>query len=122
MTNPERMTVRRVTDRHGHSFEPPIDFDWPELTQLQWKAAVVSIEIGGGVELSVSHMQHDPDRFLIREHAFGFGIPGPWPRDSCWAFLNGMSVGSTIAAGLRQHMSTVATGDDHVSTGTIDDA
>jgi hypothetical protein len=96
----ETMGVERIQKPSGGStIEPQLDPAWPELVQLRWHAAVVSLDTGLDVAVGQSNM---------RVGRFGqwFAVPGEFdvtfPNGvamvggfhAAWSWLNGFRVGA----------------------------
>ncbi len=103
MTQP--MTVTRNQDG---SHSPAYDEDWPELTQLEWHAGVITLETGLPIEVQCTsnlptgvRVRDYPD---VRQDIFRVVVKGPCALANtggmefkeAWSFLDGVKA-ATIA-------------------------
>lgn len=95
------MNVTRVNTGRGSHIEPPLNPDWPDLTKLEWKAAVVEMDTGlrarvregGHDELVGGAWKPIPNSYQLR---IGTGSIGPLAFRSAWDVLTGAETGARV--------------------------
>lgn len=92
------MIVTRVDEASGSHIEPPLDQAWDNLTKLTWKAAVVTLDTGLGINVKEANYSTNG----VRNNGFyntivGHSSMGPLDFRSTWDYLNGVSTGATQA-------------------------
>jgi hypothetical protein len=87
----EKMDVRRVETEGGSRIEPPHDLSWSPFKQLQWKAAVVSLDSGLDVWVNHSGLP-SPRSFALG--VVGFSTSTPHSYREAWDYLNGICTGA----------------------------
>jgi hypothetical protein len=104
----QQMTVTR--DEDG-SHSPAYDAEWPELTQLQWHAGVITLETGLPIEVHCT--SNVPPGMRLRDHPdvhqniFRVSVKGPWALAGAgamdflqaWSFLDGVKAATVAIRG-----------------------
>ncbi|MFD6180093.1 hypothetical protein [Streptomyces goshikiensis] len=85
------MNVTRIHHGRSSHIEPALDSNWPSLTRLQWKAAVVTYDTGLKVEV---HEQSEPAVYGV---FVGSSSSGPYSHHELWLYLSGVHTGATQA-------------------------
>lgn len=84
------MIVARVPDATGSHIEPALDPDWPELTKLEWKAAVTQIDTG----LRINIHEIGPDRYAV---TVGGSSSSSRSYYDAWDYLTAVTIGAQEA-------------------------
>lgn len=82
------MRVERIGDENGSHIIPALDNRWTDTEQLEWKAAVVELDAGVGVQIT-------PMGRGVYSVIVGRSSSITLPFNETWMYLNGVGVGAT---------------------------
>ncbi|MFF5778134.1 hypothetical protein ACFY7Y_14435 [Streptomyces virginiae] len=85
------MIVTRIHHERGSYIEPACDANWPSLTRLQWKAAVVTHDTGLTVNV------HEQTELGVYGVTVGSSTSGPYSHHELWLYLSGVTTGAKQA-------------------------
>jgi hypothetical protein len=101
----------KVTRNQDGSHSPAYDEDWPEVTRLEWHAAVIALETG--LRIDVECTRNLPAGVRVRDYpdarqdifrisvkgTWAMGITDPVEFKDAWNFLDGVKVGTVVNGG-----------------------
>lgn len=97
------MKVKRVHEGNQSWYEPSLDLEWSELTQLRWLAAC--IELDHGIKITVRPGGLWSDGFPVFDVfniSYLNGGSSPFTFETLWDYLHGVSIGAHIMRGTLQ--------------------
>lgn len=93
------MKVQRIQTETGSHIDPPLQEWWGNEAQLEWKAAVASVDTG--LPVSIRYGEYRRGRFKVPgiKYCVVVGYSGTSPKtfSDAWTYINGVVAGAQQA-------------------------